>query len=120
MMPFHQVFAVMKTKCLGNKFGWEFFASSPRGIVQLRALLLSIVVVLPLAATSWGADPSSARPTPDFTTLSLEELANYPVTSVAGHAEELSKSPAAIYVITQEDLRRSGASSIPEALRLAP
>src|SRR5580765_2635744 len=108
MMPLHQVFADMTTKRLRNKFGW-FLASSLRGVVPIRALLLPVGLWLALAATSWGADSSSVNPAPDFTTMSLEELANYPVTSVAGHAEELSKSPAAIYVITQEDLRRSGA-----------
>ena len=42
------------------------------------------------------------------------------VTSVARREETVSRSPAAIYVITQEDIRRSGARSISEALRLAP
>src|SRR5258708_11019504 len=38
---------------------------------------------------------------------------------VARHPEKLIDVPAAIQVITQEDIRRSGATSIPEALRLA-
>ncbi|HUR46400.1 MAG TPA: TonB-dependent receptor plug domain-containing protein, partial [Candidatus Saccharimonadales bacterium] len=62
---------------------------------------------------------STASP-PDFTALSLEELMNYPVTSVAGHAEKKSETAAAVHIITQEDLRRSGARTIPEALRMAP
>jgi len=51
--------------------------------------------------------------------LSLEELMNVEVTSVSKRPEPLFSSPSAIQVITQEDIRRSGASSIPEALRLA-
>ena len=42
------------------------------------------------------------------------------VTSVAKKEQKLSESAAAIYVITQEDLRRSGTTSIPEALRGVP
>ena len=51
--------------------------------------------------------------------LSIEELMNIEVTSVERHPEKLRQAPSAIQVITQEDIRRSGATSIPEALRLA-
>src|SRR5205814_8341467 len=59
-------------------------------------------------------------PPADLTHLSLEELMNVEVTSVSRRAEKLSVAPAAISVITAEELRRSGATSIPEALRLVP
>lgn len=52
--------------------------------------------------------------------LSLEELANLEVTSVSRRAEPLSGAPASIFVITGDDIRRSGATSLAEALRLAP
>ena len=52
--------------------------------------------------------------------LSVEELMNVEVTSVSKRAERLSQTASAIQVITQEDIRRSGALSLPEALRLAP
>jgi iron complex outermembrane recepter protein len=52
--------------------------------------------------------------------LSLEELSNLEVTSVSKAPQKLLQAPAAIFVITQDDIRRSGATSIPEALRLAP
>lgn len=51
--------------------------------------------------------------------LSIEELLNMEVTSVSRRAEPLSSAAAAVQVITREDIRRSGATSIPEALRLA-
>ncbi|MGH8543625.1 MAG: TonB-dependent receptor domain-containing protein [Gammaproteobacteria bacterium] len=51
--------------------------------------------------------------------LSLEELMDIEVTSVSKHPERLSETPSAIQVITQEDIRRSGATRLPEALRLA-
>jgi iron complex outermembrane receptor protein len=52
--------------------------------------------------------------------LSLEELSNIVVSSVTKTAQPLSTAPAAIYVITHDDIIRSGATSVPEMLRLAP
>ena len=52
--------------------------------------------------------------------MTLEDLMNVEVTSVAKHEQPLSETAAAVFVITQEDIRRSGATNIPEALRLAP
>ncbi|MGC1373716.1 MAG: TonB-dependent receptor [Candidatus Sulfotelmatobacter sp.] len=52
--------------------------------------------------------------------LSLAELGNIEVTTVSKEPERAMKTSAAIYVITQEDIQRSGATTIPEALRLAP
>jgi len=51
--------------------------------------------------------------------MSLEELMNQDVTSVSREPEPLLQAPAAIQVITNDEIRRSGASSLPEALRLA-
>src|ERR1700730_19389683 len=51
--------------------------------------------------------------------LNVEDLMNVQVTSVSRHPEKLIEAASAIQVITQEDIRRSGATSIPEALRLA-
>src|SRR5215510_11763269 len=52
--------------------------------------------------------------------LSLEELMKIDVTTVARKPEPLDRTPAAITVITAEDIRRSGATRIPEVLRLVP
>ena len=51
---------------------------------------------------------------------SLEELMNIQVTSVSKKEQTLAKTGAAVFVINQEDIRRSGATSIPDLLRLAP
>lgn len=61
-----------------------------------------------------------AQTVEDLRQLSIEDLANIEVTSVSRRAEPLNRAPAAVYVITAQDIHRSGASSIPEALRLAP
>jgi iron complex outermembrane receptor protein len=51
--------------------------------------------------------------------LSIEQLMNLQVTSVSKRPERLAQAASAIEVITGDDIRRSGASSLPEALRLA-
>ncbi|HWA89830.1 MAG TPA: TonB-dependent receptor [Rhizomicrobium sp.] len=56
----------------------------------------------------------------DLSKFSIEDLANLPVTSVSKQAQPLSDAPAAIYVIDADDIRRSGANTLPEILRLAP
>ncbi|MCA9477403.1 MAG: TonB-dependent receptor, partial [Nitrospira sp.] len=68
-----------------------------------------------------GQARSSDTPIPqDLTQLSLEELMSIEVTSVSKKKQKLNDSAAAIFVITQEDIRRSGVTSIPEALRMVP
>ena len=52
--------------------------------------------------------------------MSLQQLLDIQVTTASRIPEEIADVPAAVFVITQEDIRRSGATSIPEALRLAP
>ena len=52
--------------------------------------------------------------------MSLEDLMNIRVTSVAKKERNLLQTPAAVYVITAEDIRRSGVTTLPDALRLAP
>ncbi len=56
----------------------------------------------------------------DLTEISIEELANIKVTSVSRKPQRLSHAPTAIFVITGDEIRRSGSTSIPEALRMVP
>jgi iron complex outermembrane receptor protein len=58
--------------------------------------------------------------TDDLTRLSLEELGDIRITSVSKKAERVADAAASVYVITADDIRRSGARTLPEALRLAP
>ncbi|WP_158284636.1 TonB-dependent receptor [Azospirillum sp. TSO35-2] len=67
-----------------------------------------------------GTVPGAAQTVEDLSTLSIEELGSVKVTSISKRPEPLSDAAAAVYVITAEDIRRSGATSLPEALRLAP
>ncbi|HEV7767113.1 MAG TPA: TonB-dependent receptor [Thermoanaerobaculia bacterium] len=75
--------------------------------------------LLSALAASLSAQPQLADAR-DLRRLSIEELAQIQVTSVSKVAEPLNQAAAAIYVITGDAIRRSGANSVPEILRLAP
>src|SRR5258706_4453552 len=75
-----------------------------------------------MAALSLIGIPSVARAqsAAELLDLSLEDLADITITSVSRRPERLVDAPASICVITGEDIRRSAATTLPEALRLAP
>ena len=81
-----------------------------------RILLASFLAVCLTATT----EAQTSRSVPDVTAMSMEDLMNMQVTSVSKRTQKVADAAAAIFVITQEDIRRSGANSIPEALRLVP
>jgi iron complex outermembrane receptor protein len=66
--------------------------------------------------TSRGQSPHPQ----DLTEASLEDLMNIQVTSVSKKEQKLSRAGAAVYVITQDDIHRSGATNIPDLLRMVP
>ena len=68
--------------------------------------------------TTAGRAPT--KPKAQLSEVTLEDLMNIEVTSVSKKEQKLSKVAAAIFVITQEDIRRSAARSIPELLRMVP
>src|SRR5229473_1517476 len=87
---------------------------------------LAILIILCAAQTSLLAEEtnrvghSSGELNPgDLKEKSLRELMEVMVTSVSKRPEKLSQAASAIQLITQDDIRRSGATSLPEALRLA-
>lgn len=59
-------------------------------------------------------------PGPDLTAMSMESLMNLEVTSASRKSQRLSNTAAAVYVITKEEIRRSGLTRVPELLRLVP
>jgi iron complex outermembrane receptor protein len=83
---------------------------------RLWAACLGLASGLAFAGPS---DPPEPNPS-DLTTLSIEDLLKVEVTSVARRKESLSEAAAAVYVLTGEEIHRSGATSIPEALRMVP
>lgn len=94
-------------------------ASGARGRRGARAGLL-ILFASALWATALPAQTRPPLPSPNaLKKMSLDELMDIQVTSVSKRPEKLSETASAIQLITDEDIRRSGATSLPEALRLA-
>jgi iron complex outermembrane receptor protein len=85
-------------------------------IVLLKRISFSIWLSLSVPIFSPAQNPSPR----DLTQLDLEDLMNVQVTSVSRREEKVSAAGAAIYVINQEDIRRSDATNIPDLLRMVP
>ncbi|HJV63169.1 MAG TPA: TonB-dependent receptor plug domain-containing protein, partial [Albitalea sp.] len=71
------------------------------------------------AAQAAGFDVAGRVPA-SLSRLSIEELGEIEISSVSRRPERVADAPAAVYVITRDDIRRSGATTLPEILRLAP
>ena len=76
------------------------------------------VILITILATAVQADQSP--PSQTLKDLTLEQLSQIEVTSPSKAPAPEARSPVAVYVITAEDIRRAGVTTIPEALRLAP
>jgi iron complex outermembrane recepter protein len=92
----------------------------PRNLAsRTRFYSWRLLILLALASPAvLGQTPRT--PPKDLTSTSIEDLMNMEVTSVSKKEQKLSRTPAAIFVITQEDIRRSGATNIPDLLRMVP
>lgn len=100
------------------------------GLHQKISSRYPCIVLRPMLVAAWlisnTVPAAAADPAPilisatDLSRMTLEELTNIEIYSVSRKRERLSDAPAAAYVITREDIRRSGANSVPEILRLAP
>ncbi len=88
---------------------------SRRGL-RIRGLATACATLLVLAAPAARAEQDDTR----LLDLSIVELLGLKVTSASKTTQNVAESAAAVYVITQDDIQRSGARSIPEALRMAP
>ncbi len=86
-------------------------------VVKILILLSLASVVFPSRVDAQTDEAASSVAT--LKKLSIDELMDIQVTSVSRQPEELLNAAAAIQVVTGEDISRSGASTIPEALRLA-
>jgi iron complex outermembrane receptor protein len=98
---------------VGMKVDGRFSIVPPRRL--RRFIMLSGIVV---TAPAWSSPPSQDNA--DLADLSIEQLMDESVTSVAKHDQKLGDAAAAISVLSNDDLRRSGATTIAAALRLVP
>jgi len=78
-----------------------------------------LISLLSACVQAFAADTNSVN-ADDLLDMSIEELMDIEVTTVSRKGDTLFKSPAAVTVITSEDIRRSGHQSIPEVLRMVP
>ncbi len=92
----------------------KILSNNKKCILPLIALGSLVMLCGQLSAVPQGGDDV------DLLSMSIEDLMNVEVTSVSKKAEKLFDAPAAIYVVTHEDMHRSGVTSIPEALRMVP
>lgn len=83
----------------------------------MRDQKVKIYVALLLGLYIFGANAKEDEP---FLELGLHEVMELEITSVSKKPQTVSRSAAAVFVITGDDIRRSGAQNIPDALRLAP
>ena len=91
-------------------------AREPRRSDPGRWLLLALPLVLALCPGAVAAKQTAI----DILGTSIEQLMDITVTTASRREETLSQVPAAVYVLTAEDIRRSRATSVPEVLRLVP
>jgi iron complex outermembrane receptor protein len=104
-----------------NMAGGSEFKDAAAVVPLILQVLLIVFLFGHPSSTCWAQDAGQSQNlSPALKQLSLEQLMDIEVTSVAKKEQRWAETPAAIYVITQEEIRRSGATSIPEALRLAP
>lgn len=86
----------------------------PVSLLFARAFLCGLAVF-------YVAIPIPAQTPPgDLSSMNIEDLMKVEVTSVSKHEQTLSQAAAAIFVISQEDIRNSGATNIPDLLRMVP
>src|SRR5258708_31512986 len=88
-----------------------------------RGLRKAVLAALGTAALTTGVyadDQPSGTTEKNLADLSIEELMNEPVTSVSKKEQRLVDVAAAVTVLTNDDLRRAGVTSLPDALRLVP
>jgi iron complex outermembrane receptor protein len=84
----------------------------------LAALVIAAMLALATSELACAQEPQQ-KPE-DIANASLEDLMKMQVTSVSNKEQTLSRTAAAVFVVTQEDIRRSGATSIPDVLRIVP
>ncbi len=89
-------------------------AKTIRHLAGFTPVLLAVVLLSLPAAADFETEET------DLGSLSIEDLMELEVTSVSKHAQPLSEAAAAVYVLTGEEIRRSGMTTIPEALRMVP
>jgi iron complex outermembrane receptor protein len=88
-------------------------------VIKTRRLVARVTTFIALSLPLIGG-ALRAQESRDLSSLSVDDLMNVEVTSVSRKGQKLSDTAAAVFVISQDDIRRSGATTIPEILRIMP
>ena len=102
----------------GSRFPDAERITRPSNPAMLRRLRSTLAMVWLFTLVSSGL--AMAQVADDFGELSLEELTSVRVILASRKEERVTDTPAAVFVLTHEEIRRSGATGIAEALRLVP
>lgn len=106
---------------ISGYFTWLFFRIRLVKLIGLRAFAVKLLVIAVLTnLTGMAAAQGNSATSNQLLGLSLEELMDIKVTTVSRRPQKLSEVASAVFVITQDDIRRSGVTNIPDALRMAP
>ena len=100
--------------------------SARAAVAALLFAAIATALTAPSAATAMepsapGASTRSALPSPqELFQLSIGELMNIPITTASRTPNDLIDTAAAVFVVTEEEIRRSGANTLPDILRMVP
>ena len=107
----------------GNPALCTFFSKLPdlsRATIGSSRVGKRVILLAGIASLAILALPACASQVPDLTQKSLEDLMSIKITSVSKKEQKTSEVAAAIFVISREDIRHSGAINIPDLLRMVP
>ncbi len=92
--------------------------SKSLSMIEIRLVALLCMLMSGNVVAEQGAQPT--QPPSELANLDLKSLMNIEITSASRRPERLADASASVFVITGDEIRRSGATNLPEALRLAP
>jgi len=103
-----------------SRYSWKNSAINRLLTCQLPAALLAAGLLTLIQSRPVNAEMTAAPSGVDLTAYNIEELMDITVTSVSKKSQKIAHAAAAIYVISQDDIRRSGVTTIADALRMVP
>jgi len=110
--------SLSNVRSLHSKVPKRVWCVSPNRGFFRRLAHLGFFLTIILSVSPIGAAQVPSRT--DLSRMDLEDLMNVKVTSVSKREQNISRTAAAIFVINHDDIRRSGATNIPDLLRMAP
>ncbi|MGA3045694.1 MAG: TonB-dependent receptor [Terracidiphilus sp.] len=92
----------------------------PSNVISTQHFAQRVWILAGIALFAFPGLPARSQQPPDLTQKSIEDLMKTKISSVSKKEEQLLDTPAAVYVVTREEIRSAGARNVPDALRLVP